>query len=617
MYEVSAGYLAAFRSHVHQKKIKGTVGSVSITQNNIQSGSLTIHNQCAESADIKLGAVYIGTLECTFLNNTGINRNSWKGKIITLEEGLLVGSSYQYIPKGKWQITEAEWNEQGTSVKAYDNMQKLVKPFPYTQISASTPIDILQMICDDCHVENGMEDLDDFCNGDSIIYMTEPGDIETYQDALYWLAQALCAFATIDRTGKLVLRRFVSDPVDIVQSTERFNNSSFSDYSTKYTGLSVIDMSDGTTKYYSAQTDDGSTINLGANPFLQSYTKDTLIQNILDEVQNIQYVPFSATMLDGALYDLGDVVEHQAGIAGQTSECIIMYFDDSYNRCYEMRGVGTNPEINSAKSKTDKSIQGLINNTSRNETSSYEAKNLKAITISDGHRVNIFSGILASNKDTKAMIHVEVNLETTANTPTDEYEIEVDDETMKGTLNLASIWQGITDAATKAEVTYLIDSEEANLHPIESYIDGRHVLHLMYILGLKQGIQTYFDILMRATGGTIKIARGGLWYYALGVGLVGDGKWDGTIKITEEAADFDLTLLGFDAAAETVTVSRPAPEVIPITQTAADFDLIQLTFETAAETITVTFHNDMEPRTTEDGEERITEDGEALYTEGE
>lgn len=586
MYEVSADYLAAFRLPVHLKKIRGTVGSVNITQNNISSGTMLIHNQCGESADIKLGAVYIGTMECTFLNNTGIGRYSWKGKRVTLEEGLLVGSSYIYIPKGTWTIAEAKWNKDGVSVTAYDNMKKFVRPFPYTAISASSPIDILQMFCDDCHVENGMEDLDDFCNGNSVIYAMEIGDIETYQDALYWLAQVLCAFATIDRNGKLVLRRFVSDPVDSVHSSLRYNVSSFSDYVTKYTGVSVVNMSDSTTKYYAADVDDGSTINLGSNPFLQSLTKDVLMQNILDEVQQIQYVPFSTSMLDGAFYDLGDVIEHTAGAAGESSRCMVMYFDDNYNRSFDMQGFGADPNLSSAQSKSDKKIQGLLSSTNSNEYRDYEFKNTSLIRIRDNEEARICSVRMASNNSTKALIHIEVNLESVADEFADLVDVDVEEEqdsetgeiTAEGSAGGDGIFRLISDKTTKGIVRYLINSEEATIHPQEEWVDGKHVLHLMYVLPLEAGIIVYFDVYMKSKGGTIKIPRGCVWFYGSGRGLVGDGKWDGTIKVEDEVSDFELVEISFESASDSVTVSTQTPTGASVSDNVSSFALTEITF---------------------------------------
>lgn len=623
MYEVSAEYLSAMQLPVHKKIIRGTIGTVSFSENNISSGTLVTHNQCSESSEVKLGAVYIGTLECTFLKNIGLDRYSWKGKEISVEEGLLVGSTYENVPKGIWTITEAKWSKDGISVQAYDNMQKFDRPFPYTIIPASTPIDILQMFCDDCHVENGMESLEEFCNGSSILSMTEPGDIKTYKDALFWFGQALCAFSTIDRTGKLVLRRFVSDPVDVVQSVSRYDDSSFSDYSTKYTSVSIVNMSDSTTKYYAAEVDDGSTINLGSNPFLQAIGAEQLIENILTEIQLICYVPFSASLLDGAPYDLGDVIDHRSGNAGQSSRCMIMYFDDFYNKRYEMMGFGSNPALASAQSKSDKSIQGLLSSVNKNEYQDYEIKNTGRVLIGDGEEKRIVSVKLASNNSTKAMIHIEINLEAEANEITDEIPVEVIAEETQGEIEAegsaagADIFQLISQKETKGVVRYLINSEEAELKPTEQWTDGKHVLHLMYILPLEAGLPTQFEAYMKADGGSLTIPMGGMWFYGSGRGLVGDGKWDGTIKIQEAVADFDITEITFENAGDSVRVDIITPTAVVLSDNTNDFAITEITFDSGIrEAVSVRTFTTSYPIETESGEIIETEDGQEIWTEG-
>ena len=152
-----------------------------------------------------------------------------------------------------------------------------------------------------------------------------------------------------------------------------------------------------------------------------------------------------------------------------------------------------------------------------------------------------------------------------ANTPSAEFE------------DFEDIWNAISDTATTGVVRYLINSEEVDLHPTEKWIDGKHVLHLMYILPLEANSMTTFDAYLKALGGTIDIDIGGVWFYASGAGLVGDGKWDGTVNIEDDVADWNLiSITGF----ESVT------------------DEVEITFVS-------------NKRITEDGDVRITQDGDS------
>ena len=105
----------------------------------------------------------------------------------------------------------------------------------------------------------------------------------------------------------------------------------------------------------------------------------------------------------------------------------------------------------------------------------------------------------------------------------------------------------------------------------------------MYILPLQANEMQIFEVYMKALGGSIEIPRGGVWLYASGAGLVGDGKWDGTIEILDEASEWTFT---------------------------------EYTFESASDSVAVLLDFAGEYLSTEDGEYLITEDGEEFVLEG-
>lgn len=616
MYNVSNDYLLAFKKPVHRWRIKGTVGNVAFTDENILTGSFHLSNAASGNDDITLGMVNIGELSATFVG-LSINRYSWKNKEITVEIGLTkAGGTVEYVPAGKYTITSAEWSADGVSVVAYDNMRLFDKPF-FMQLGAATAYDLLEFACQECGVTFGMADLTGFCNKD-LIYPADYGeDIETYRDLIYWVAQTQCAFATIDRTGALVLRRFISSAVDTIDATERYNTSRFADYETHYTGMSIVNTSDGTTQYYSLDPDNGSTINLGSNPLLQRIPSvlEPIIQNMLTEVAQIEYVPFTATMLGGVHYDLGDVLTEAGGI-GAGSSVIITGFDYNFNVGFEMVGVGANPKLASANSKSDKNIQSLLATTNKNEFRDYEQKNTGQIVIGNNEEQRICSVRLASNNQTKALIHIQVNLESEADEITDDIDVDVvEDEQITATASGDDIFRLVSDGTTKGIVRYVINSEEIEMKPQEQWLDGKHILHLMYVQPLEIGVPIQFDAYLKAKDGTITIPKGAVWFYGAGRGLVGDGKWDGTFNIQEDAADFSLIEIGIEQAIEGLIIDNPT--LIPITasDTAQEFTLQELTFENAADLVFVNLYVGKFDLITEAGEAFTTEDGIALVTE--
>lgn len=596
------------KDNIQTYSLSGTVGDKSFSKANVVRGTFKITNQCSDTSNFMLGGVYIGELTATF-TGLDIGRNDWVGLEITAE--CKVNNSVS-IPLGVYKIYSAEHSHGLTSIKAYDNMDKFNKACAFTQGNYGMPYDILSLACLESGVSLGMteQEVQALPNGNLPLTMGSQGDVETWRDVVYWVAVSLCSFATMDRNGNLVLRTYHSTADDSYPADVREMNSSYGDEIITYTGIYITDEVNEQSVYYGAQVDDGYTLNLGANPFFQvsSAQRQVYANNILTALANIEYCSQQVTIPFGIHYDLGDVLLLPDGFGSATNKFCIMYYSWTYGGDYQMKGI---PWSKQGMSKSDKSIQGLINKTTKNETGYYEFKNTENVHIGDTERKMICQIRLASFKDTKAMIHIEVNLESLANATAKSYEPDEDN-----LIYLQNIWNDMADMAVKGIVSYLVDAEEDPLHPEETWVDGNHVLHLMYILPMAAGVITMFRVFMEANGGSIDIDRGGLWFFAMGVGLVGDGKWDGTIDVEEVASEWQLIEVGFDAAAENVVIDTLSPTTITASDIASEWGLGEITFNPATDTVLINLFQKSQNRVTEDDTERITEDGEQRITEG-
>lgn len=200
-------------------------------------------------------------------------------------------------------------------------------------------------------------------------------------------------------------------------------------------------------------------------------------------------------------------------------------------------------------------LKAQVNGLVQKEFTSYELRNTNSISIGEDEEIRLIFARIASNTQTKAQIHVEVDLESEA----------------------------ISEDYTQGIVTYLIDSTDTEFYPTETWIDGKHVLHLMYILPLQANDIQQFEVYMQSVGGGIEIPRGGVWLYASGAGLVGDGKWDGNITLLDYTEEWTFS---------------------------------PYTFEDASDSVSVLLNFAGEYLSTEDGEKLSTEDGEDLILEG-
>ena len=563
MYSVSDEFKKAMKKPVLKTYLKGTIGDVNFNDSNILSGSFSITNQCSGSEALEIGQVYVGELNATFLN-INLERYKWKGQVITPFFGLeLADKTVEYIPLGVFIIDSAEWTKTGVVVKAYDNMSLLDKNCNKT-ITEVTAYECLQRIEKETGIvfANSEEEIKAFPNGDILISETTSNDVETWRDLLSWLSQTLCAFAASDREGKIKLTQYKEEVDDTIDNSLRLTGASFSDFITRYTGLSVVNMADSTTNYYGLDIDDGLTMNLGSNPFLQyglDQTKEDMRKSILNGLQAINYVPFKVKTILPPVYDLGDVLVFSKGLADESKKYCISKFTFNYHGTYELQGVGKDPSLSSAKSKTDKNISGLISNTDENTLVNYSYSNSKAIDIKENKQETIASIRFASGtKDSEVSFKAELLLNATSTYSHSVNDTVIDDVTVS-TPPLVTELQKEVEASDKAinelnsriksleslvklpdkikvKVSYMLNGTELDYHPKETYgVDGDHLLSLHYYIGnIKANTIYIFTILLEVVGATIHFDSDCINAFITGMGLAGTGKWDGTLTAEDE-----------------------------------------------------------------------------------
>ena len=513
MYQVSEEYLKQTKRKVQTFRLAGTVNKIAFTNHDILSGSFTITNQCSEQNDVKIGSVYIGELKCTFKPDLQVP--DWTNAQIIVSEGLLIGSTaWEDVPLGVYTVSEANDTEYGVDITAYDNMARFNRSCT-VDITIGTPYELLTLACTTCEVELGLTqaDVDALPNGTESLSLYTENDIETWQDFVFWVAQATGTIATMDREGKLVLRSYTQNVVDTLTNHERFTGSKFSKFETRYSGLSCVNMADDTTSYYGSNPDNYLTYNLGSNPFLQygvdSY-KEQIRRAVLTALLQIDYVPFETSCLCGAMYDLCDIIRCTDGIAPGKLGCVMMY-DYTFNRGYKITGFGSDPALASAKSKTDKNLEGLRNNVSTNEILFFNYENASAIQIGDGESKAIIDIRFTSSVSIGVLFQAEVLLDATA------------EEDVIGSIEY-----------TLNEVTII------GYNPTETWKNGKHILSLMYMLMIEENSINRWIVKLNIAGGSIAIAQGAVRAVIYGQGLVGTVEWDGFITLEEKLTQIAL-----------------------------------------------------------------------------
>ena len=508
MYQVSNAYRTALAQNARSYKIRIKCGNKTWDDENIVRGSFSVTNQCSEESTLQIGQVFIGELSVV-LRGTDIGRYDWKGLELRPEFGLVLGdNSVEYIPLGYFIVKTAEYQSDGVKVTAYDRMSKFDRACTLT-ISQAYLFDLATLACSVCGVVFGTTraEFANFANANELITIYAENDITTWRDVIFWAAQTSATFATMGKDGKLYFRMYnTQTAVDTIDDTERYTGSSFSGYVTRYTGISVVDMVQQYTRYYALQTDDGLTYNLGSNPFLQfdlDADRERCTRAILNKMQGIAYEPFSVTAKCNPAYDLGDVLVFEDGLADSTVKCCITKYTLNFHGAFQMSGSGEDPALATGHSKTDKNLAGLMSrveyleNLQRStERNYFDYTNLSVISITGGNTVKVSdidykAGYLARVEYRAEIMFSAVTAETEGSTTFTENDITI-------TASYRDIGQWKT-----------------NRYPVETYTDGNHLLHLLYVFTAPaySSDERKFEAFLTIAGGNISIPVVGVMSY--------------------------------------------------------------------------------------------------------
>lgn len=518
MYSVSADYLTAMTTNARAHRLSGTVNGTSFTGQNVIRNSLSIKNQFCPATAIELGGVYIGELDLTFTESfaTSMNiRGSWKGVTITASIGVeLANDSFEDIPMGTFTIESAKWSDAGLQIVAYDNMAKFDETLNITS-TVGAPYDFLNYVCTLCGVSLGMTraEVEALPNGTEITSFSRLSTIETHRDLISAVAVFCGCFATINRSGELVLIPLpdTASVTATIPASLRYSTS-FSDFTSYYTSLKVED-DEGVIDYYDNTNVGGLTMDIGANPLLQDgldATIDRRCQAIIDGVANFHAVPFSATILPNPAYDLGDVISFTGGIGQGSVGCVMSITHKMDSTTIE--GYGENPAASAAVTSLSKQVSSNAKKNDSNSLQYYTFTNASELTI-DSTLCKLF----------------EIKFETSSETTVEMWhELKtLNDLDGADTQSIHYYW-------------YLDGTEEVPFNePIDTFgEDGIHTEpHPYWILAVSGGQVHSWEVWAECDNGTATIGVSDLHALLKGQKLVAEIAFDGDLPECEDTID--------------------------------------------------------------------------------
>jgi len=557
MYSVSEAYLTKMFDQIQTHKLVGTVDGIAFDEGDVIGVSLT--NRCAEKK-VNLGSVNIGSLKLTFLRDI-LNRGEYYGKSIVLSDSLLVGHDedeeeiWETVPIGVFYIASATWTAAGIDITAYDVLSKLDETLDISE-TTSKIYGFCQYIATKTNTTFGMteQECDDLPNGTEAISPYEEANLETYRDLLSALAQMVGGFAYAARDGSWKLRPFDDLSVVTIPKNRRISGSEFSDYSTYYDTVCFTDIEAKMVRYYGDEQ--GQVINLGSQPFLQYgilAARERRAETIAESIKAMAYTPFHISMLPAAIaLDLGDCISMTDDFSGNTSKGCVMEFTWTYNKSFSIRCYGDNPNLQTAQSKTDKEISGILNTTTQNEVTYYNFTNLDEITIEPDVETTIASLAFTAAQTTTVKIMHEFLMDLTKQlSENSEYEIHyyLDNELVS--YKPRESISGVSGSVDISEETYPVD-----INPPDNTVDVAITRDLFYVLrNVAPNIRHTWTVKILASGiESMTIGEENAHITIEGQRLYGSEHFDGLVEVREDITRIALVGMGIKTLSESVDV---------------------------------------------------------------
>lgn len=600
MYTGSAEFQAANAKKIQMHKISGTIDGAAFGPNNVLYGSVTITNQCSDSVDAQIGAVYIGQLQMTFLPNVGIAPKTWQGREIVVQFSLLTDEdpeTWETFPLGVFTVAQAERTLQGYAITAYDNMAKFDAAVTWDYLPAGTLYNILMDVCSNCGVTLGMTQAqcEALVNGDWPNISMYPGsDVQTYRDILYWLSQMVAGFATCDRSGRLVLKSYKNileapGAVPTLPQDKRLTGASISDYVTNFRGVTLYNMREEVNKYYGQPIGTGIVYDLGANPFIQYGAPSTIRDMAMNVANGISYHlrPFDASIMSAPIWELGDRLKLSGGIAtGYDTVTVIHSISYAHERSTQLQCFGQNPTL-AASGTQDKDASTASNSAKLNNTSYKRYANPNAVTVSTIPEM-IASVQFTAEKNTDFEVWHEILLESALDPGSD---------------------------AVELEAVYYLDGQELTRKPVETYTDeAKHILTLNYSEGVNEGNHLW-EVYLVASGGSATINTNAAITVLKGQGLSNAEAWDGIIFLTDDVEAVPM-LLGLGTIFESLNLTLSDYESISLSDNVETVDMV-MDPVSISESINITLYQPAFPIEVEESAALIApeEGGQYLETE--
>ena len=576
MLEINDAYKAAVKLNNRKSTIKGALTTTKgveypLNDSTFIKETFYITNQCVNNSALEFGAVYAG--ECGFTINSDIDRYTLFGATIEMSHVLTVGASEISVPLGVFTVDEATRVGSTIKIKALDAMNKF--DITVNEDTNGLWYDMLKYVADKAGVElaQTQDELNALHANTASTYTIIQSRVDSYRDVLSYLCMVVCAFATIDRYGKLKIVQYGTTPVDSYGRENRINNCSFSDFTSEYGSVTARFVANENYYPYLAEDKDRADkllLDIGDIPIVGGTpkTKQALMDNILATLTTIRYVPATLYIASNPCLELGDLIEcKNINNSAETVNCYVMNYKFEYRSKETLKGYGENPLLQNVTDRTRRNVQSLEQQISAKEVVTVSYTNADAYKVKQ-ELVRVAELRLSLNTDCKPIIIATVPFSLDVDAIVEFYiyngVVPIDNAVYKGYYSAGAHF---------ATICYIDDAKQGEIKNInimvKAYADTTSKTRKQdaKIISLTNAITQLIngetasitDVDTDTTEPTLTIDKYAIKACAYTQGINGGSTWDGTLDLADEFGGIPVVNATMSKIIDTIATATQIP----------------------------------------------------------
>lgn len=344
MYLTSEAYKAAVVQHARTWALdfKLTLDSgevINLDETKVSLGTTRFKEASTCNSNLQVGSVFANSLNFTMLKQQGFDSKDFSRAIVVAKVGLLVGSSYVWVPLGKFNVVTVGKRTSSVVLECLDDMYKLNRPL--SSVAVSFPCSVyalMQNICSGCGVSMTPGTSVELQNLQFNLQAFELKDY-TCRDIVSFVGMLLKRNFRFNRAGYLE-SFWYTDNAQKTNASTRIAGATFEDYHVAVTGVSLEDAQGNV---HVAGTDD-YLVELKSNPLVQDSARaETLVSELLGVLSGLSYVPYKAKYVGDPSWQAGDLLTHIMS-DGSTIVSPIMEHTLTFRGTSQLGAVGKAPE---------------------------------------------------------------------------------------------------------------------------------------------------------------------------------------------------------------------------------------------------------------------------------